>query len=121
MSATSGVSTVEVLVALVVFAVGALGAASTLAFSVRAVGAGSHAATAARLGATAFTLVAEGAARGAGSCAALPAPRLIGGGGEEVEVRLAPHGAGRDVSVILRFTGVTGPRVDTARSFLRCR
>ena len=121
MTATSGFSTVELLLALVLFALGALGAASTLALGLRATSTGGHMASAARLGADALGQVTAAAAHGAGSCAALPAPSLSSPGGESAVTTLRPAGRGVRVEVALRFQGGGGPRQDTLGSFVRCR
>ena len=120
MRSTSGFSLVELLLALVVFSIGALGAAGTFAWALRATSAGTHAAQVARLTATALGAVRGPAGRGA-PCAALPAPSLTGPGGESATVTLAPSAGGVTLLTVLRYPAHAGIRTDTVWSFVRCQ
>lgn len=123
MATTLGLTTVEVLLALVIFAVGALGAAGGLATGLRATAMGSHQAEAARAGVAALGELVVAARRGAAACAGLPAPSRGGPGGELAMTALAPQpgGGGVTVQLVLRYQGPAGLRTDTLRSFLRCQ
>ncbi len=123
MGAPAGLSTIEVLLALSVFAIGALGAAGGLSQGLRATALGSHQAEAARAGATALAELVVAARQGAAPCAGLPAPAGAGPGGEQAVIVLVPQGGGGGVAVQLRlqYPGPSGLRADTIWSFLRCR
>lgn len=119
MRSTSGFSLVELLLALVVFSIGALGAAGTFAWALRATTAGTHAAHVARLTAMALGTVRGPAGAGA-PCAALPAPSLTGPGGESAVATLAPAAGGVTLLIALRYPAHAGIRNDTVWSFVRC-
>ena len=123
MATTLGLTTVEVRLALVIFAVGALGAAGGLATGLRATAMGSHQAEAARAGGAALGELVVAARRGAAACAGLPAPSRSGPGGELAIIALAPQagGGGVTVQLVLRYQGPAGLKTDTLRSFLRCQ
>ena len=123
MGTPTGLTTIEVLLALVLFAIGALGAAGGLASGLRATAMGGHQADAARTAASALAELAVAARQGMTPCAALPTPSRAGPGGEQATILLAPVGGGGGVTVqlLLSYRGPAGPRTDTLRSFLRCR
>ncbi len=123
MGAPAGLSTIEVLLAIMVFAIGVLGAAGGLAHGLRATALGSHQAEAARAGASVLAELAVTARQGAAPCAGLPTPGRAGPGGEQATVVLVPQGGGGGVAVqlLLRYPGPSGNRTDTLWSFLRCQ
>lgn len=123
MGAPAGLSTIEVLLALTIFAVGALGAAGGLSHGLRATALGSHQAEAARAGTSVLADLDVAARQGATPCAGLPSPSLAGPRGEQATTVLALQGGGGGVTVQLRlqYPGPAGSHTDTLWSFLRCR
>jgi type II secretory pathway component PulJ len=116
----TGFTTVDCLVALVVFAIGVLGATATIALAIRAAAEGSHAARAARLllGESA-TLSAQIAGAG-GACAGATPGTRVGQAGLQLISSMTATGGGRSVQLVVTYPTVHGLHTDTANTFLPC-
>ena len=118
---TRGFSTVECLVALIVFSLGALGAAGTAALGVRAFASGTHAALAVRLAGRGRRRAAARPPISQQSCAAISAGSLSGPSGETVNWTLTPADRGVDVTLALGYRIPVGRHADTIHAFLPCQ
>ena len=116
----AGFSTVECLVAITVFSIGALGAAGSAALGVRAASTGSHVATAARLGGEAIVDLRHRLRIGQLSCAGIGPGSRSAPGGELVSWALTSVGDGVEVRLALSYATPVGQHTDSARVFLRC-
>lgn len=117
----SGFSTIEAMVALVVFAVGVLGAAGTMAVAWRAEMAGERAATVSRLAGTVLDSLRNEVIHGEGRC-----DRLSGGldsGRHDTSARwntmVSP--GGREIWLAVSFISLRTQASDTVWTFLPCR
>jgi hypothetical protein len=110
----NGTSTIECLVAVVVFTVGSLGAVATTGLGLRLAGAGDRAAAAARLARSVFDTLRSGGPPG--PC---PGPGLrTDPSGDSASWSVYPAPGGRDLILVLGGTGIGR---DTVRGFLPCR
>jgi hypothetical protein len=114
-------STVECLVALIVFSLGALGAAGTAALGVRAFATGTHAALVARLAGETVSGLRHQLRIGHQSCAAVSAGSLVGASGETVNWTLTPADRGVDITLALGYRIPVGQHTDTIHGFLPCQ
>jgi hypothetical protein len=116
---TAGLTTIECLVALGVFAIGTLGAAGTTALALRTAEEGSRAAGAARLASSSLDSLV-GVASPRGGCAALVPGAAIGAGGTVVSWAVRPAAAGTEVRLVLAYPTVRGAHHDSLWSYLPC-
>jgi type II secretory pathway component PulJ len=115
-----GFTTLEALLALVVFTLGALGATASVAFATRLAQEGSQAARAGRLlQEESARLVAEIAGAG-GSCAAARPGSRTGQAGLQLSSTLFPVMRGRDLRMVITYPTAGGPHTDSASGFLVC-
>jgi hypothetical protein len=117
---SSGFSTVECLVALMLFALGILGSAGTMAMAIRTVHAGAAAAAAARLVISLKDSLAAVIQEG-GSCAPLGAGTASGPYAVEAAWRTSPAVGGSEIELTVTRPALRGPVVDTIVSFVACR
>lgn len=117
----AGFSLLELLLALVLFGVGALAAARALGVAFHLTGTAVHQAEAARLATTSASGLVRQARGGSAPCGALAVAPLAGAGGVSAAAAMRPVAGGVELSVELRYTGPAGPRTDTLWSFLPCR
>ncbi len=115
-----GVSTVECLVALTVFSLGALGAAGTVALGIRASASGNHLGTATRLAQEVIEEAHQRLTMGQQSCAVLGPGRRNGPGGEVVSWGLVAVDGGARLVMALSYATPVGQHTDSIKSFLRC-
>jgi hypothetical protein len=118
---TRGLTTLECLVALMVFCAGALGASATMALALRAQTEGARAAAAGRLASATFDRL-RGQIRGPqGGCLPLAPGQATGDHGVSVSWQLVPVAGGRLVQLVFSHPALPAPRSDTAWSFVGCR
>jgi hypothetical protein len=115
-----GLTTIECLVALVVFAVGVLGAAATIALALRAEAAGAHAATAARLAGTVLDSLRGVLDAQGGRCSAVASGSAMGTPGTGARWEVSPAVGGQEVNLVLSFPSVGRVSAETAWTFLPC-
>ncbi|MEO8636103.1 MAG: hypothetical protein ABI587_12570 [Gemmatimonadales bacterium] len=115
-----GFTTIDCLVALVVFAVGVLGSTATVALAIRAAAEGGHAARAAwLLSAESARLTAE-VAGAAGACAAATPGLRFGQSGLRLTSSTIAARGGQFVQLVATYQTVRGQHSDTANTFLPC-
>ena len=117
---TSGLTTVECLVALLLATSGLLGAVGTVALSVRLEGRGSSAAAAARWSLAVLDSLQGVAGRAGGHCAAIGSGGSTGPRGASARWTVLPAGRGVALSLQLAYPTVTGPHVDSVLGFISC-
>ena len=115
-----GFTTIDCLLALIVFTVGVLGATATMALAIRAAAEGSHAARAARLLLAESARLSADLAGGAGACSALTPGLQLGQAGLRVLSSASTAVGGRSVQLIVTYPTVRGQHTDTASTFLPC-
>ncbi len=116
----TGLTTVECLVALLIFAVGVLGAAATTALALRAEAAGERAATAARLAGTVLDSLRGALDAQGGRCSAVASGSAIGTPGTGARWDISPAAGGREVNLVLSFPSMGRASAETAWTFLPC-
>lgn len=116
-----GFSTVECLVAITLFSVGALGAAGSAALGVRAYSRGTHVAVAARLAGEVIVDLRHSLRIGQLSCAGLSPGSRNAPTGEIVSWTLTSVSRGVEVNLALTYATPIGQHIDSAEVFLRCR
>jgi len=116
-----GFTTIECLVALIVFAIGVLGAAGTMALAWRAEVAGERAALAARLGGSVLDSLRGAVAADGGRCDQLVGGESDGPRGIRAAWALIPSAAGRETILRLSFRSLAVTATDTAWTFIPCR
>ncbi len=121
MSVRSGFSTVEVLMALVVFAIGALGAAGSMALAWRAELAGESAAVAARAAGSVLDSLRAEVTAGAGRCDRLTSGWRIASQQVTLDWSTAPAGGGREIYLGLSLPSIAAAASDTVWTFIACR
>lgn len=117
----AGFTTVESLVALVMFAVGVLGSVGTVALAVRAMRAAASAAAAARLLPAIADSLAGAVVAGSGYCGVLSAGNASGSHGLSAAWRVAPVPGGREIELAVTAPALRGPRTDSVRVLVPCR
>jgi len=118
---TDGLTTIECLVALVVFTVGVLGAAAATALALRVEGGGARVAAAARLaGSVLDSLRGELLAQG-NRCSAIGAGSAAGSHGIVARWTVAASDGGREVGLVLSFPFPGRVAAETVWTFLPCR
>jgi Tfp pilus assembly protein PilV len=115
-----GVSTVECLVALTLFSLGALGAAGTITLGIRTAATGTHLSSATRMAGEAFEAAQSQLRSGRQSCSVLRAGSRNGPGGETISWTVQPAVRGARLIIALTYATPTGQRTDTILGFLRC-
>ncbi|MEO8140346.1 MAG: hypothetical protein ABI742_11910 [Gemmatimonadota bacterium] len=115
-----GFSTVECLVAITLFSIGALGAAGSTALGVRAYSRGTHVAAAARLAGEVIVDLRHRLRIGQLSCARLSPGSRNTPAGEVVSWALTPVSRGVEVRLALSYATPVGQHTDSAEVFLRC-
>ncbi len=115
-----GISTIECLIAITVFSLGALGSAGTVALGIRLSTRGTHAAEAARLAAESLERLRSSLANSSRSCAALTPGSLSGAPGQTARWTIRPAAGGAEISILTSYPTPTGQHVDSASGFLRC-
>ena len=118
---TVGFTTIECLVALVVFAVGVLGAAGTMALAWRIEMAGERAAVAARIGGSLLDSLRGVVTAGEGHCVGLSGGAQQGPHGTRAGWTTAPATGGLEVSLTLSFRSLAATSTDTVWTFIPCR
>ncbi len=118
---TVGVSTVECLMAITVFGLGALGAAGTVTLGVRTGASGTHIGAAVRIAAEVLDSVRFQFRDRQHSCLMLTPGRRAGPGGEVVDWSVVPAGLGAQLVVRLSYLTPTGQHRDSIVGFLPCR
>ena len=115
-----GFTTVECLVALIVFAVGVLGAAGTMALAWRAEMAGERAALAARLGGSVLDSLRGVVVADGGRCDQLAGGVSDGPHGIRAAWAVLPSASGREAILTLSFRSLAVTATDTAWTFIPC-
>jgi Tfp pilus assembly protein PilV len=115
-----GVSTVECLVALVLFVVGALGAVGTIALAIRMAAEGSHLAGGARLANGTLGQIRDAVEAAGHTCAAVSAGR-VDAYGNEVAWSTEPDSGGRRVLLLVSYATSRGRHRDSVIGFVPCR
>jgi hypothetical protein len=116
----TGLTTVECLVALMVFTVGVLGAAATTALALRAEAAGERAATAARLAGTVLDSLRGAVDAQGGRCFGVASGSAMGSHGTAARWVVSPAGGGREVNLVLSFSSMGRVSAETAWTFIPC-
>jgi hypothetical protein len=119
-TATAGTTTIEALIALTVLSAGVLGAAGTVALSLRASRDGDEAAQAAWLAGYAMTEIHARLDAAGGRCDAALSGTLEGTGGRSVRWSLQPLPRGRQILIEISYSTVRAQRRDSLWSFVRC-
>ena len=115
-----GFTTIECLVALIVFAIGVLGAAGTMALAWRAETAGERAALAARLGGSVLDSLRGVVVADGGRCDRLVGGESDGPHGIRAAWAVIPSAAGRETILRLSFPSLAAAVTDTAWTFIPC-
>lgn len=118
-SATRGFSTIECLIALLVFSIGALGSVGTVALSLRTAQEGTAATAVARRAASVLDSLRAAVASPGAPCSGVTAGAVTTTAGE-VRWQLAPATGGRLIDLQASYPTVRGLRVDSLRGYLRC-
>lgn len=118
---TVGVSTVECLVAITVFGLGALGAAGTVTLGIRTATSGTHIGAAAGIAAEVLDSVRFQFRDRQHACLTLTAGRRTGPGGEVVDWSVVPAVLGARLVVRLTYLAPTGQHRDSVVGFVPCR
>jgi hypothetical protein len=115
-----GFSTVECLIAITLFSVGALGAAGSAALGVRAYSRGTHVAAAARLAGEVIVDLRHRLRIRQLSCNGVSPGSRNAPSGEAVSWVLTSVNRGVEVSLALSYATPVGQHTDSAEVFLRC-
>ncbi len=118
---TAGVSTVECLIAITVFGVGALGAAGTLTLGIRTSASGTHLGATTRIAAEVLDSLRFQFRDRQHACLLLTPGRRTGPGGEVVDWSVVPAALGARLVVRLSYLAPTGQHYDSIAGFLPCR
>lgn len=117
----AGISTIECLVAITVFSLGALGAAATTALGIRTAASGTHLGTATRIAAEVVERAQFQLRSGQQLCSVLTPGNRTGPGGVVVNWTVTPVALGTRLVVGLTYMTPTGQHSDSVVEFLRCR
>jgi Tfp pilus assembly protein PilV len=115
-----GFSTVECLVALTVFSLGALGAAGTIALGIRTAATGTHLSGATRIAGEVQEMMQYRLRTSQRSCSVVTAGGRSGPAGEAISWSVAPASGGVRLVISLTYATPTGQRTDSIPGFLRC-
>lgn len=115
-----GFSTVEAMVALVVFAIGVLGAAGTIAVAWRAELAGERASAVSRMAGSLLDSLRTEVINGQGRCDRLSGGIANGAHASRASWDTRPSAGGREVWLTLSFTSIAALATDTVWTFLPC-
>ena len=118
---TRGVSTIECLIALVVFTIGALGSVGTVALGLRTAAEGAAAASSARLAAGVLDSLRAEVESGGKQCSVVSAGSSHGPHQVESRWQLTALPGGQQVELLVHYRAARGDHVDTLRDFLPCR
>lgn len=116
-----GTTLLECLVALTVFAVGALGAGATIGLSARLAGEARRAAAAGRRFSDDFEGLRQLVQAAAGNCPSTLPPAATGPGGVVIQWSGAPGIGGLTLRYVISYPTVRGLHADTGQGFLACR
>ena len=116
-----GTTTIEALIALLVFSIGGLAAAGTAMLSLRAAHVGVRAARAARLLESVVDHLAGAVVATNGRCGSLTPGAASNGRGESVRWSFLQVPHGRTVAIEISYGAPSSQRPDSAWSFVRCR
>lgn len=116
-----GFSTVECLVALTLFSLGALGAAGTIALGIRTAASGTHLSRATRIAGEVQDMMRYRLRTSQRSCSLVTPGRRIGPAGEVVDWSVAPASGGVRLVISLTYATPTGHGTDSIPGFLRCQ
>lgn len=115
-----GVSTIECLVALTVFSVGALGAAGSVALGIRTMASGTHVSAATRIAGEVIETAYFRLKAAQQSCSAVAGGGRRGPSGEAVNWVVSPVDGGARLLISLTYATPTGQHTDSIQGFLRC-
>ena len=118
--AQQGFTTIDCLVAMVVFTIGALGAATTAALAIRLAHEGSQMARAGRLVADESARITADIAGAAGACSGATPGARLGQSGIQLISTLRPAAGGQLLDMVVTYPTVRGQHVDSAAGFVRC-
>jgi len=116
-----GITTVECLMALMVFTVGVLGAAGALSLATRLEMAGASQARAARWTGNVLDSLRASRDQAAGSCASISSAWLTQPSGLSAYLSSTPAVAGREIELALDIPAIAGVEGETAWTFIPCR
>jgi type II secretory pathway component PulJ len=119
-SGQDGFTTLEVLLGLIIFTLGALGATASVAFATRLAHEGSQAARAARLLQEESARLTAAIAGAGGSCAAARPGARTGPAGLQLSSVLFPAVRGRALRMTVTYPTARGQHTDSAAGFLVC-
>jgi type II secretory pathway component PulJ len=119
-SGQDGFTTLEALLALIVFTLGALGATASVAFATRLAHEGSQAARAGRLLQEESARLAAEIAGAGGYCAAARPGARTGPDGLRLASTLLPAVRGRELRMTVTYPTARGLHADSAGEFLVC-
>jgi Tfp pilus assembly protein PilV len=118
---TSGTSTIEVLVSLTILAIGMLGAAGTVAASLRSAHRADQTTRAVRLVGEVMVQVRSRLASAGGACGSIAAGMVNGLGGLSATWATRPARRGRAILIAIRYPAATARQEDSLWSFVQCR
>jgi|SRR5690242_13733733 hypothetical protein len=121
LSRSAGFSTIECLLALVIFAVGILGSAGTLGLAIRSVQAGAAAASTARLALSLRDSLAARVRAAGDDCGVLAGGRSEAPHGVSASWRVTASGGGSRIELTVSRPGLQGLAADTLIAFVPCR
>lgn len=120
-SSSRGFSTIEVMVALVVFTIGVLGAAGTVVLAWRTEMAGERASVASRVAGSVLDSLRTEVLHRQGRCTGMVAGADSGPHGTSVSWRTRVSAGGREIWLTLSFASLAAIVTDTVWSFVPCR
>ena len=118
--AQKGFTTIDCLVAMVVFTIGVLGATTTAALAIRLAHEGSQMARAGRLVADESARITADIAGAAGACSGATPGARFGQSGIQLTSTLRPAAGGQQLEMVVTYPTVRGQHVDSAAGFVRC-
>lgn len=115
-----GFTTIDCLIALIIFTVGALGATATMALAIRMAHEGSQAARAGRLLRDESARITADIAGSSGACAAARPGLRLGQSGVQLTSTLVPVTRGWQLHLVVTYPTVWGQHADSATGFIPC-